>query len=232
MTDILPELRSLLAGQPTGSGARDVLERGIAELEQTRRSLAHAQDRGTAHLNEARRLNASLLGRPIVPCMRAGALDLELPRYETEGAVGADLRADLSRLGELPLGVAWVEEGRRIRLSHGARIAIPSGFAFAIPEGYEGEVRHRSSGAIRGVVVEPAVELDGAMVRVGTIDRDYRGAVGTCLWYLGDWGFEVTHGDRISQFVISPVARAEMPLVDELPSTGRGAGGYGSTGVR
>jgi dUTP pyrophosphatase len=132
---------------------------------------------------------------------------LPLPRYASEGAAGCDLHAAVHD---------------PMTLSPGERGAVPTGFAIAIPEGFEGQVRARSGLALkRGIVCVNAP---------GTIDSDYRGEVKVILGNFGSEPFEIRRGDRIAQLVVSPVARAAFKPAPELPETGRGAGGFGSTG--
>jgi dUTP pyrophosphatase len=93
----------------------------------------------------------------------------------------------------------------------------------AIPEGFEGQVRPRSGLALRhGVTV---------LNTPGTIDSDYRGEVMVILVNLGAEPFVVRRGDRIAQLVLAPVTRAAYAEAAELPGSGRGAGGFGSTGA-
>ncbi|HSM91445.1 MAG TPA: dUTP diphosphatase [Anaeromyxobacteraceae bacterium] len=132
---------------------------------------------------------------------------LELPRYETAGSAGLDLRAD-----------------EPVALAPGERRLVPTGLAVEIPYGYEGQVRPRSGLALRlgvGMVNAP-----------GTIDSDYRGEVGVILVNHGREPVSFARGERIAQLVIAAVARAELVLVDELADSDRGAGGFGSTGKR
>lgn len=144
----------------------------------------------------------------VVPVTRVGSRDVELPRYQTEGAVGLDLAADVAQ----ELTLAPLE--RRL---------VPTGLAVALPAGYEGQVRPRSGLALRhGITV---------LNSPGTIDPDYRGEIQVLLVNLGSEPFVVRRGDRIAQLVVCPVARAELDLRVELDLTDRGAGGYGSTGV-
>ncbi len=132
---------------------------------------------------------------------------LELPAYATAGAAGMDLRAAVRAA---------------VTLAPGARALISCGFRIALPEGYEAQVRPRSGLALRhGVTVANAP---------GTIDSDYRGAVAVILVNLGDEPFVVRRGERIAQLVVAPVARVELTVVDELPASARGAGGFGHTG--
>ena len=134
--------------------------------------------------------------------------DLPLPRYETPGAAGADLRADTG--------------GSTVTLAPGARALIGTGLVVAVPPGHEMQVRPRS-----GLALHHGVTLANAP---GTIDSDYRGPLGVIVINHGDAPFEVTHGMRIAQAVVVPVVQARFELVEALDETGRGAGGFGSTG--
>ena len=134
---------------------------------------------------------------------------LGLPAYETPGAAGADLRANLP-------------EGP-VTLQPGARALIPTGLHMAIPQGYEVQVRPRS-----GLALKHGITLPNSP---GTIDSDYRGVVGVILLNAGTAVFEVTHGMRIAQMVVAPVLQATFAQVQKLDETGRGSGGFGSTGV-
>ena len=130
---------------------------------------------------------------------------LDLPRYETEGSAGLDLRAD-----------------EPFTLAPGERRLVPTGLALEIPPGHEGQVRPRSGLAVRhGLAVVNAP---------GTIDSDYRGEVQVILVNLGKAPVSLARGDRVAQLVIAPVTRAEIALVEDLTATDRGAGGFGSTG--
>ncbi len=131
----------------------------------------------------------------------------ELPSYATEGAAGLDLRA--------------FED---VHLNPLERKLIRTGLKMAIPEGFEGQVRPRSGLALR---------LGLSMVNTpGTIDRDYRGEVGVILINLSDSVVQLSKGERIAQLVICPVAKARVVQVDDLDSTERGGGGFGSTGTK
>ena len=139
--------------------------------------------------------------------------DLGLPTYETVGAAGADLRANLP----YDLRDAGIE------ISPGGRALIPTGLRLEIPVGYEVQVRARS-----GLALKHGVTLANA---IGTIDSDYRGDLGVILWNGGTDTFRVTHGVRIAQMVVAPVVQATFAIVDALDETDRGAGGFGSTGA-
>jgi len=135
---------------------------------------------------------------------------LGLPRYETAGAAGADLRANLPDRGA-------------VDLAPGARAVVPTGLQMAIPDGHEVQVRPRS-----GLARKAGITLVNAP---GTIDSDYRGEVAVLLINLGDTVVRIAHGDRIAQMVVAPVVQAGFDLVEALDDTDRGAGGFGSTGA-
>lgn len=135
---------------------------------------------------------------------------LPLPRYETAGAAGMDL---LAAIPETPIFTIPV----------GKRVLIHTGLCIELPAGFEAQVRPRSGLALKhGVTVLNAP---------GTIDADYRGEVAVLLINHGEEPFVVTRGMRIAQLVIAPVTQAVMEERVSLSETGRGAGGYGSTGV-
>ena len=137
--------------------------------------------------------------------------DAQLPTYGTDGAAGADVRS--------------VE---RRYLEPGERALIPTGLDCIIPADYELQVRPRSGLALKnGVTVVNSP---------GTVDEDYRGGLGVILINHGFEGFWIEIGDRIAQIVVAPVVRASFEFASEeeweAASTARGAGGYGSTGVK
>ena len=132
-----------------------------------------------------------------------------VPSYETSGAAGADVRAFLNEPVVIPVG---------------KRAMIPTGLFFSIPEGFEIQVRPRSGLAAKnGVTV---------LNTPGTIDSDYRGEVKIILINLGDADFTVNNGDRIAQLIVAPVTQGIFVKTDKLDETERGAGGFGSTGVK
>lgn len=135
--------------------------------------------------------------------------DLALPAYATEHAAGMDL-------------LAAVKEP--VTLETGERALVPTGISIALPEGYEAQVRPRS-----GLAMKHGISVVNAP---GTIDADYRGEVGVLLINLGWEPFVVERGMRIAQMVIAPYTRAQFSEVVELPTTARGAGGFGSTGTQ
>ena len=139
-------------------------------------------------------------------------LGLDLPAAATAHAAGMDLRA------ALPEGEVW-------SLAPGQRRLVPTGLVMAIPLGFEGQVRPRSGLALKhGLTVLNAP---------GTIDADYRGEVQVLLVNHGEVPFELRRGERIAQLLVAPVASwtwEPAPGVEALGDTGRGGGGYGSTG--
>ncbi len=132
----------------------------------------------------------------------------QLPAYQTLHSAGADIYACLDQ----PVVLHPME----IQL-------IPTGFAMEIPEGYEAQVRPRSGLGAKGISVPNAP---------GTIDADYRGEVKVILINLSGKDFTIQHHDRIAQMVIAPTVQAVFHFHDELSDTERGAGGFGSTGVK
>lgn len=135
---------------------------------------------------------------------------LALPRYETAGAAGLDLRAA-------------VPANEPMILAPGARGLVPTGLSIAIPLGFEGQVRARSGLAIKSGI--------GVLNAPGTIDSDYRGEVMVILINHSDQVFSIARGERIAQLVIAPVVQATISVVSALSATERGTGGFGSTGV-
>ncbi|HMM11664.1 MAG TPA: dUTP diphosphatase [Bacteroidales bacterium] len=130
-----------------------------------------------------------------------------LPAYETAHAAGMDLRANL----DAPM-----------LMQPGERAMVPTGLFIEIPEGFEAQVRPRSGLAIKhGVTV---------LNSPGTIDADYRGEVNVILINLGSQPFEIRHGDRIAQMIVSRHEKVIWQQTDELSHTARGKGGFGHTG--
>ena len=130
-----------------------------------------------------------------------------LPKYKTCGSAGADI-------------CAFIKEP--IVLKKGQRFAVPTGLSFEIPVGYEVQIRPRS-----GLALNHGVTCLNAP---GTIDSDYRGEIKVILINLGDEDFTINNGERIAQMVVAPVVQCDFEIVDELSSTERGTGGFGSTG--
>ncbi len=136
-----------------------------------------------------------------------------LPVYETDGAAGMDVRANL----------AANHRDAGMTLAPGARAIVPTGLSMEIPSGYEIQVRPRS-----GLAVKSGITVINTP---GTVDADYRGEVGVILINLGETPFVVLHGERIAQFVLAPVSRCEWIESDVLSDSNRGSGGFGSTGA-
>jgi dUTP pyrophosphatase len=131
----------------------------------------------------------------------------ELPRYETEGSAGVDVRCSEIYDTEIPPG---------------GTALVGTGLYVAIPIGYEIQVRPRSGLAAKyGVTV---------LNSPGTIDADYRGEIKVILINHGRDIFTIKTGDRIGQLVLNKVEQIEWRQVSELDTTERGAGGFGSTG--
>ncbi len=132
----------------------------------------------------------------------------ELPKYETAGAAGMDLRAYLDE----PIVLKPLE-----------RKLVPTGLYIAIPQGYEAQIRARS-----GLSIKHGITLINA---VGTIDSDYRGELRVPMVNLSNEEFEIKSGERIAQMVIAKHEVADLEVVEVLDETERNAGGFGSTGV-
>ena len=134
---------------------------------------------------------------------------LPLPAYQSAHAAGLDL-------------LAAVPTDAPLILSPGQYALVPTGLAIALPEGFEAQVRPRS-----GLAAKHGVTVLNAP---GTVDADYRGEVSVILINHGSAPFTIARGERIAQMVIAQVANAELVPVVSLASTGRGGGGFGSTG--
>lgn len=132
-----------------------------------------------------------------------------LPSYETGNSAGMDVRA-------------FIDEP--IELKPFQRVLVKTGLFMEIPEGFECQVRPRSGLALKkGVTV---------LNTPGTIDADYRGEVGVILINLSEETFVIQDGERIAQLVFAPAQQAVWEEVEVLSETDRGAGGFGSTGVK
>jgi dUTP pyrophosphatase len=130
-----------------------------------------------------------------------------MPGYATEGAAGFDICA-----------------AEDLALPPGQHRLVKTGFAMAVPPGFEAQVRPRS-----GLAAKHGVTVLNAP---GTIDSDYRGEVGVVLINHGREPFVIERGMRIAQVVIAAVVQARLAETDTLDSTARGAGGFGSTGLK
>ncbi|QXM06095.1 dUTP diphosphatase [Crassaminicella indica] len=131
-----------------------------------------------------------------------------LPKYETAGSAGMDLRANIEEL---------------MVLQPGERALVPTGIYIELPEGLEAQVRARSGLAIKFGI--------GLVNGVGTIDSDYRGEIKVPLINWGDKPFSIYPKDRIAQLVICKYEKIIWQLVKELDETKRGSGGFGHTGI-
>ena len=130
------------------------------------------------------------------------------PNYETEGAAGMDLRANIDE---------------SITLKPLERTIVKTGLFIALPVGFEAQVRPRSGlAAKKGITV---------LNSPGTVDADYRGEIGVILVNLSNEDFVVNDGERVAQLVIAKHERVNWKEVEILNETERGSGGFGSTGV-
>jgi len=132
-----------------------------------------------------------------------------LPRYETEGSAGMDLRA---RIDE-PIVLAPMQ-----------RTLVPTGVFIELPPGYEAQVRSRSGLSIKSGIA--------CVNGVGTIDSDYRGELNIPIVNLSEAAYTINDGDRVAQMIVAKYERVEWEETTHLGETGRGAGGFGHTGVK
>ncbi len=128
-----------------------------------------------------------------------------LPAYETSGSAGMDIRSDESLV-----------------VQPGDRALVSTGLFIELPEGYEAQIRARSGFAVKNGI--------GLVNGIGTIDSDYRGEIKVCLINWGKEPFEIQKGDRIAQMVVSRYERVTWDAVEGLEDSGRGSGGFGSSG--
>ncbi len=131
----------------------------------------------------------------------------EVPKYETTGSAGMDLRAMIDD---------------PIVLEPGQRMLVPTGLFIELPLGYEAQVRARS-----GLAIKHGITLINA---IGTVDSDYRGEIKVPLVNLGQESFKINNGERIAQMVITKYEQVNWTVVSELSETERGTGGFGHTG--
>ena len=135
--------------------------------------------------------------------------DNELPRYETKGSAGMDMRAMLSE---------------PVILKPLQRALIPTGLYIELPDGYEAQIRPRS-----GLAFKKGLSI---LNSPGTIDSDYRGEIKILLINLSNETAVVNTGERIAQMIISKYEKIAFEEVDNLSDTERGAGGFGHTGIK
>ena len=133
--------------------------------------------------------------------------NVSLPKYETSGSAGMDVRANI----EEPIVMGSLE-----------RVLVPTGLKIAIPEGYEVQVRPRS-----GLAIKHGITL---LNTPGTIDSDYRGELKVIMVNLSKDEYVINPQERIGQLVLNKVAQMEFVEVDSLDETERRAGGFGHTG--
>jgi len=132
--------------------------------------------------------------------------DWTLPEYGTDGSAAVDLRNAGETIVLPPLG----------------RHLVPTGLAIALPEGTEAQIRPRS-----GLALKRGISIINTPC---TIDSDYRGEIRIPLINFDNEPQEIAHGERIAQMLIARVIRIAWEPAEELPPTGRGGGGFGSTG--
>ena len=132
---------------------------------------------------------------------------VDLPKYETEGSAGLDVRANIEKA---------------LILKPLERVLVPTGLKLAIPSGYEVQVRPRS-----GLALKHGISL---LNTPGTIDSDYRGELKVILINLSNEAYEIQPKERIAQIVLNKVEQIDFEVVEELDETQRGAGGFGHTG--
>ena len=130
-----------------------------------------------------------------------------LPKYETLGAAGMDVRANIKE----PITLGSLD-----------RVLIPLGLKLEIPEGYEVQVRPRSGLALKHGI--------GMANSIGTIDSDYRGEIGAIIVNLSKEPYTIQPQERIGQIVLNKVSQIEWEVVEKLSESERGSEGFGSTG--
>ena len=135
--------------------------------------------------------------------------NVELPKYKTSGSSGLDLAANVES---------------QIKIKPGKTSIIPTGISVSIPKNFEIQIRPRSGLAAKNQI--------SVLNTPGTIDADYRGELKVILINLSDKTFTVERGSRIAQMVLCPIVKAKFKEVDTLDDTNRGAGGFGSTGLK
>lgn len=161
----------------------------------------------------------------------------QLPKYETSLSAGMDICGDFSRItlvdgkpekfffdaDVVAIGLIEAPVASTIEIKPGGRCLIPTGLFIALPKGYEAQIRPRSGLALKqGLTV---------LNSPGTIDADYRGEIGIVLVNTSNQPVRIKDGERIAQMVIAKHETVEWEVVEELPSTERGEGGFGHTGV-
>ena len=133
--------------------------------------------------------------------------NVEIPEYKTSGSSGVDLMANLSQ---------------NIIIKSGESCLVPTGLSISIPKDCEVQIRPRSGLAARSQIT--------VLNTPGTIDSDYRGELKIIIFNHGKEQFVIKNKDRIAQMVLMPILKFDFQEVDELDDSGRGTGGFGSTG--
>lgn len=150
----------------------------------------------------------------VIRVQNVGSVNVQLPKYATPGSAGFDLQAAIDNPIKIaPRGFGYQNWE-----------LIPTGLAMEIPIGFEGQIRPRS-----GLALKHGISIINTP---GTIDSDYRGPIGVILINHGTEYFTINPLDRIAQMIICPVTQAQLVIVDKLEDTERGAGGFGSTGLK
>ena len=133
--------------------------------------------------------------------------NVEIPEYKTSGSSGVDLMANLSQ---------------NIIIKSGESCLVPTGLSISIPKDCEVQIRPRSGLAAKSQIT--------VLNTPGTIDSDYRGELKIIIFNHGKEQFVIKNKDRIAQMVLMPILKFDFQEVDELDDSGRGTGGFGSTG--
>lgn len=171
------------------------------------------------------------MGAKILKKVEVVKLDesIELPKYETNGSSGMDIRAyfesklDCKQLNTDTHPIEFLKGGK-LMIPPGARVMIPSGLKISMPNGIEAQVRSRSGlSSKKGLVVSQGT---------GTIDSDYRGEIGICITNVSKSKQYIVNGERVCQLVFQRVEKIKFVEIEELNSTERGDGGFGSTGEK
>ena len=131
------------------------------------------------------------------------------PAYATEDSAGMDLKANIDQ----PVVLAPLE-----------RAIVPTGISIELPSGFEAQIRPRS-----GLAAKHGISIVNSP---GTIDADYRGEIKVILVNLSNEPFSVNPGERIAQMVVARYEKVQWQAVEELGESGRGLGGFGSTGIK
>ena len=133
--------------------------------------------------------------------------------------------ADLAPAKAHPDDAAYDLRSRAdLELEPGTSTLVPTGLFLELPVGYEAQIRPRS-----GLALKHDIMLTNSP---GTVDAGYRGEVGVILINAGENDFSIARGDRIAQMVVQQLADVQLVSAEALSETARGAGGFGSTGVK